>query len=240
MGKKEDREDDDDRQMRRLFRRLEKDAAVVRVGKVYVDVPGTVHRLVACSDGLCMRHGKGRKLAGKTCCTTFEVPVETADVERVARIVDEVRKIRDVDEAIEDAGGWWRHDADGLWLEQRPHGACVFLSAPKGGPALCTIHEWAVSKGLEYRDHKPETCCLFPLYTAEWGRKTLVTSYGSAYMLEMEPDQADQLKTFDCTHPAAGIGRPLLVEQHDELVYRFGAKRWGRVLERLRELGHPV
>ncbi len=233
---------DDDDQMRRHFRRLARDPNIVRKGKVYVDVEGTVHWQVACSDGLCMEGGGSlRKLQGKTCCTTFNVPVTREDVEQVAKVVDEVRKIRDVDHAIRKQDGWWHVDDDGdLYLEDRPSGACVFLSAPRGERPWCTIHEWASNHGVDWRKHKPEGCCLFPLYTLEWGEHVLVTSYGTEYMLDVEPDQRDVLQSFVCFKPPKGVGRSLLVEQREELEYRLGEKRWGKVRAKLNALGHAV
>ncbi len=237
MGKKVD---DEDARIERLFKKLRKRKDIVRMGDVYVDVVGAVERKIACSDGICMEHRRGRKLAGKTCCTTFRVPIEREDVEKVAKVIDEVRKIRDVDDAIDRAGGWWKVDEDQLWLEDRPSGACVFLSAPRGGRPWCTIHEWAVAAGEDFRDHKPETCCLFPLYILECDHEVLVTSYGSDLFKQADPDEADQIKSFDCLHPPRGVGRPVIVEQEGELRYRLGSKRWGKVLAKLRKLGHAV
>lgn len=237
MGKKQD---EDDAHIERLFKKLRKRKDVVRVGKVFVDVPGAIERHVACADGLCMAQGRGRKLAGKTCCTTFRVPIEREDVERVAKVVDEVRKIRDVDAAIEKAGGWWKIEDDQIWLEDRPSGACVFLSAAKGERPWCTIHEWAVNNGRDFRENKPETCCLFPLYVLENGDEILVSSYGSDLMKKADPEEAPQIKTFECLHPPKGQGKPVIVEQEDELRYRLGSARWERVLTKLRKLGYAV
>ena len=102
--------------------------------------------------------------------------------------------------------------------------------------------------GFDFRDHKPETCCLFPLYLAEHEHWHLVTSYGSRLMLEYDKEEDEEedeeedgkVYEFACLHPGPGQGIPLLVEQRDELDYRLGKKRWGRVLEHLRRLGHPV
>ena len=232
--------DEDDRIFKRLFKRIRKDPNIVRVGKVFVDVEGTVERRVSCSDGLCMHTRKLKKLAGKTCCTTFRVPVEELDVERIARVVGEVRKIRDVDAAIDEADGWWEIQDDGAYLNTRDNGACVFLSAPPGEMPLCTIHEWAVNQGYEFRDHKPETCCLFPLYLPEWEDDVLVTSYGTPYMKEAEGGESDETYPFVCLHPDEGEGRSVLVEQEEELDYRLGKERWQGVLAKLRALGHPV
>ena len=237
MGKSED---DEDARIERMFKKLRKRDDIVRVGTVYVDVPGAIDRRVACGEGLCMHDGRGRKLAGKTCCTTFRVPIERADVEKIAKVVDEVRQIRDVDKAIEDADGWWKVEDDEIWLEDRANGACVFLSAPKGDRPWCTIHEWAVKRGDDFRDHKPETCCLFPMYLLHCGDDVLVTSYGSELMKEADPDEADDIKEFACLHPPKGVGTSVVVEQEDELRYRLGAKRWNKVLKKLRRLGHAV
>lgn len=232
---------DDDRQMRKFFRKLRQRDDVVDTEKVYVDVPGTVYRRVACTDGLCMAHGRGRALSGKTCCTTFDVPVTQDDVEQVAKVVDEVRKIRDVNRAIEKADGWWRIDDKGFpYLNERPSGACVFLSAAKGERPWCTIHEYCVGADIDFRKHKPEGCCLFPLYFVEWGGRTLVTSYGTDYMKRVEPDQADMIQRFDCLHPPKGKGRSILVDQQEELGYRLGKPRWDRVLAKLAEAGHEL
>ena len=233
--------DEQERRYEEVFRSLKSNPDVVQIGYVYIDIPATIDRSVACSEGLCMSSRKFKKLKGKTCCTTFNVPLETEDVERLACIVDEVKEIRDVGKAIEKAEGWWRHDEDGLWLEDRPSGACVFLSVPPEGPPLCTIHEWALTNGLEFRDYKPETCCLFPLYLAEQENEYLVTGYGSRLMLALDEDESeDEIENFACLCPAPGVGKPLLVEQQQELEYRLGKDRWGRVLGRLREMGHPV
>ncbi len=241
MGKNQhDETDDDDRRIGRMFKRFKKDPNIVSVGKIHVDVKGAVERKVACSDGLCMQNRRGRKLAGKTCCTTFRVPIERVDVERISRVVEEVAQIRDVGRAIEKAGGWWKVDDGTLWLEDRPSGACIFLSAAKGERPWCTIHEWAANHGEEFRDYKPETCCLFPIYVVECGDETLVTSYASPYMLEADPDEADDIRSFDCLHPPKGVGRAVIVEQADELRFRLGTKAWGRVEKKLRKLGHAV
>ena len=244
MGKSDDDDDAEDRRIRKLFKRLRKSKKVVRCGEVYVDIEGAIERRTACTDGLCMAHGRGKRLTGKTCCTTFRVPLETDDVERVSKVVDEVKQIRDVTKAIEKAGGWWHIDDDQAWLEDRPDGACVFLSAPKNGPPLCTIHEWALETGREFRDHKPETCCLFPLYLLhaedDEDGEVLVTSYGSPLMREAEPDEADDIKNFDCLHPPKGQGRSILQDQEGELRYRLGSKRWDRVLGVLREAGYTL
>lgn len=238
-----DEQSKEDARIERMFRKLRKRKDVVRVGKVFVDVTGAIERRLACSDGLCMaggRPGKLAGLAGKSCCTTFRVPIGRQDVERVAKVVDEVRQIRDVGRAIDRAGGWWRIEDDQAWLENRPNGACVFLSAEPGGRPWCTIHEWSVRNGRDFRDHKPETCCLFPLYVLECGDEVLITSYGSALMRKADPEEADQIKSFDCLHPPEGAGRPVIVEQEDELRHRLGSARWDKVLAKLRKLGHPV
>jgi hypothetical protein len=233
------REDPEQRMLRRLFARLRKDPTVVRCGTTYVDVPGTIERKVACADGLCARGLRGRALAGKTCCTTFDVPVEAKDVRRIAKILPEVRAIRDVGAAIDRAGGFWVFEDGERRLRTRPGGACVFFSAPPGEAPRCTIHEWAALRGLEHREWKPETCCLFPLYLVEWGEDAFVTGYGSRWFLEIEPDERDEVKSFACLHPPTG-GRALLAEQEEELRYRLGARRWGAMLRKLRALGHPV
>lgn len=228
---------DEDRMLRRLFAKLRKDPRIVRCGTVWIDVPGTIERTVACSDGLCWQSAKGRSLAGKSCCTTFNVPIERKDVRRIAKILPELRRIRDVGAAVDRAGGFWREEGGTPWLSDRPSGACVFLSAPPGGAPLCTIHEWAVARGVDHRSVKPETCCLFPLYVVEWGRDYFVTSYGSPWWAELEPGEADEVKSFVCLHPPAGTGRPLLFEQADELRYRIGPRRWAATLRKLRSLG---
>lgn len=236
----DDQDDTEPEDFDDLFRRLRKDDNVVRVGRTFVDVKGTVERRVACADGLCMQNGDARGLTGKTCCTTFRVPLERKDVERVSLVVDQVRTVRDVGAAIDAADGWWRHDDDGLWLETRPSGACVFLSRPRGGIPRCTIHEWALGRGLDFRAYKPEGCCLFPMYLIENGDDVLVTSYGSPYMIEVDEEEPEDIKTFACTSPPPGKGVPLLCEFEEELNYRLGAKRWAPVLQRLRDLGHAV
>ena len=233
-------EDDDDTDFEGLFRKARKDPNVLRVGKVFIDIKGTVVRQVACADGLCMQKGGMKSLSGKTCCTTFRVPLEPDDINRVAPVVNEVKKIRDVAAAIDEADGWWHHDSDGLWLEQREHGGCVFLSKPPEGMPRCTIHEWAVKQGHDFRAYKPEGCCLFPMYLIDDGEHVLVTSYGSPYMLYVDEEEADNIKSFACTEPPPGVGRPLLCEFEEELNYRLGTKRWGKALRKLRERGHPV
>ena len=241
-------DDEDEVDFDALFRRLRKDPNVVRVGRTYVDVAGIIARQINCADGLCMQQGDARKLSGKSCCTTFRVPLERRDLERIATVVDQVRTVRDVGAAIDaadeagdkDTADLWKHDADGLWLETRPTGACVFLSRPRGGIPRCSIHEWALSRGLDFRAYKPEGCCLYPMYLIENGDELLVTSYGSPYMLEVDDEDPDDIKTFACTLPPAGKGVPLLVEFEEELNYRLGPKRWGPVLEPLRSLWHAI
>jgi hypothetical protein len=225
---------------RRFFAALRENPDVVRSGRTYVDVPGAVLRRVACSDGVCMRERRGRELIGKTCCTTFSVPVEPRDVRRIERVLPELARVRDVGRAVERAGGFHYREGRQEWLRTRPSGACVFLSAPAGEPPRCTIHEWALGRGLDHRLYKPEACCLFPLYLVEWGDEVLVTGYGSALMREMEPEEAGQIERFRCTHPRGGAGRPLVVEQREELEYRLGARCWAAARRRLAELGHEV
>lgn len=230
-------DEDDAEELEEFFAYLRTAPGVERVGDVYLDVRHTVHRNVACSDGLCMQsQGRGRARTSG-CCNSFDVPLEREDVERVARVVDQVREIRDVGRAIDAADGWWRHDEEGLWLERRPSGACVFLSTPRGGQPLCTIHEWALAHGEDFRDHKPSTCCIYPLYTAELDDEVFVTSYGSPLMQRLEPDQADRIESFACTDPPPGVGRSILEEMHDELLHRIGAKRWNLMLAHLRRKG---
>lgn len=232
----EDERDEDDIRIEKMFKRMRKMKTVARVGDVFVDIPGAIQRMTACSDGICMTTSRLSKLTGKTCCTTFNVPLEKDDVERVSKCVDEVRKIRDVDDAIKKADGWWYIEDDELFLEDRPSGACVFLSAPKGDRPWCTIHEWAVNNGKEFRDYKPETCCLFPLYILENDEEVLVTGYGSPLMREAEPDEADDIQEFNCLHPPKGQGTSILADQADELRYRLGADRWDGVLAKLKEM----
>jgi len=234
------RDADDQVMLAKLFARLRKDPGVVRCGTTYVDVAGTIRRTVACGDGLCWTAGRGRALSGKSCCTTFHVPLERRDIRRIEKVLPQVRAIRDVGAAIDRAGGFWTKDDGQVRLRERPTGACVFLSAPRGGAPLCTIHEWAAGNGVDWRSVKPETCCLFPLFLVEWSEDVFVTSYGSPWFAEIEPEEAEDLKSFACLHPPAGRGRPLLVEQADELRYRLGARRWGAMLRKLRALGHPV
>ena len=131
---------------RAFFGALRKDPGVVRCGTIYVDVPGTIERRVACGDGFCWEasgraSASSRAISGKTCCTTFLVPVQRHEIPRIRRILPEVRKIRDVGAAIDRAGGFFREDDDGTWMNSRPNGACVFLSSAPGGPPLCSIHE---------------------------------------------------------------------------------------------------
>jgi len=230
----------DQKLMDALFKRLKTDANVVRCGTTYVDVAGTIERLVACADGLCMRRRRGKRLLGKTCCSTFRVPLTTEDVEQVAKCVDEVRTLHDVDRAITKTEGWWFHDDEGLWLERRKNGSCVFFTAPDGEPPRCAIHEWALREGLEHRKYKPEGCCLFPIYLIEYGEEALITSYGTPYMLEVDEEEPEDIHTFKCTNPPTVMGTPLLIEQQDELAYRLGRARWGRMLAKLRKLGHAV
>lgn len=230
---------DDDEMFRALFRKLRRDPTVLRCGTVYVDVPGVVERRTACGDGLCWKTA-GRRLTGRSCCTTFRVPVEKADIRRIEKVLPSVRAIRDVGAAIDRAGGFWRREDGMLWLRSRPDSACVFLSAPRGGPPLCTLHEWAATQGLDHRKVKPETCCLFPTYLVEWGDEVFITSYGSRWYEELEPEERDDLKSFACIHPPAGAGRSLLLEQADELAYRLGARRWSATLRKLRAAGHAV
>ena len=97
-----------------------------------------------------------------------------------------------------------------------------------------------VKQGLNFRDYKPETCCLFPLYTLEWGDDILITSYGMPLMRECEPDEGDEIYPFACVNPPEDRGISALVEQREELEYRLGHKRWNKVLDRLRSLGHDV
>ena len=59
-------------------------------------------------------------------------------------------------------------------------------------------------------------------------------------MKKADPDEADQIKSFDCLHPPKGQGKPVIVEQEDELRHRLGSDRWERVLTKLRKLGHAV
>ena len=234
------RASDEEAEFRDLFRRLRKDPTVVRCGTTYVDVPGTVERRVACGDGLCWKSARGGSLTGKSCCSTFRVPVERADMRRIDRVLGEIRKIRDVGAAIDRTGRYWYEDEGAHWLATRPDESCVFLSAPPGGMPLCTIHEWAHSKGIDHRKVKPETCCLFPLYLVQWGDESFLTGYGSRWYCELEPGEADDIKTFACTRPPRGTGMPLLLEQADEIQYRIGARRWGATLRKLRALGHPL
>lgn len=224
-----------------FFARLRRDPRVVRCGTTYVDVPGTVERRVACGDGLCQRGVRGRRLAGRSCCTTFRVPVERAEVRRIERALPALRAARDVGGPIDAAGGFWEEDSDGdgLVLRSRRDGRCVFLSDPREGPALCTLHEWSVATGRDHRRLKPEACCLFPLYLVENGDEVFVTAYGSAYWAELEPDDAHTVHPFACLHPPAG-GLPVLAEQREELEVRVGRRRWRATLRKLRSLGHPV
>ena len=41
----------------------------------------------------------------------------------------------------------------------------------------------------------------------------------------IEPEEAEDRKSVACLHPPGGKGRPLLVEQEDELRHRLGARR---------------
>jgi hypothetical protein len=231
--------DEDDALLRKVFRMARKDPTVVRCGNVWVDVPGAIERRVACSDGLCWKSA-GKSLTGKSCCSTFRVPIERKEVRRIEKVLTEVRTIRDVGAAIDRAGGFW-HDEDGTpWLNTRPDESCVFLSAPPGGMPLCTLHEWAASRGIDHRKVKPETCCLFPLYVAMCDDDALVTSYGSRWYCELEPDERDDIKTFACTKPPKGGGVPLVTEQRAELEHQLGKRRWAAALEKLRALGHEV
>jgi hypothetical protein len=230
--------DEDDFDYAGFFARLRGDPRVVRRGRLFVDVPGTVERRVACSDFVCQRGTAGRGLAGKSCCASFRVPLDEGEIRRIERVLPRVREIRDVGAAIDRAGGFWKTDEGSPWLRERPDGACVFLSARPGGPALCTLHEWALSAGRDHRRLKPEVCSLFPLYLVEWEDAVLVTSYGSPFWAECEPEETDLVHRFACLHPRAG--RPLVVEQRDELEYRVGRRRWGAMLAVLRRLGHPV
>lgn len=231
---------DDDGTLERLFARAKADPGVVRVGKTLVDIPATVHRRFNCSDGPCMKLGPLRTLAGKACCTTFDVPLERGERERLEQVVPEIRKLRDVGRVIDATGGWWKRQQGSEWLRTRKGGACVFLSAPPGLPPRCSIHEWALSQGIDHRTVKPEICCLFPLYLVQFGEEILITAYGSDLMKQADPDEADRIATFVCTDPPPGIGRPLLVDQADEIAYRIGARRWSAVVTKLRALGHPV
>lgn len=230
---------------REFFRGLRKDAGVVRCGTIYVDVAGTIDRQVACGDGLCWESSgraaaNSRAITGKTCCTTFMVPVQRPEIARIRRILPEVRKIRDVGAAIDRAGGFFHEEAGSTWMNDRPNGACVFLSSAPGGPPLCSIHEWAASKGEDHRAWKPENCCLFPLYLVQWGEDTFVTSYGSERWRAIDPAEAEFVKSYACFTPPAGRGHPVLVEQEAELRFRIGARRWNATLRKLRGLGHNV
>ena len=229
-----------DRRFDRYFAALRTNRDVVRCGDTFVDVPWAVKRIVACSDGLCAKAGPLRDLAGKGCCATFDVALGPGERERIAEVLPEIRALRDVGRVIDATGGWWKRQDGGESLRVRKNGACVFLSAPPGGIPRCSIHEWALSKGLDHRKLKPEICCMFPLYMVQWGDEVFVTSYGSPLMVEMDPHEEDRIESFVCINPPPGVGRPLVIEQRDEIEYRIGARRWGAMLRKLRELGHDV
>ena len=90
-----------DAQFRAFFAKVRRDPGVVRCGSVHVDVAGAVGRKVAC--GACMATSSVRALAGKTCCTTFRVPVERAEIRRIEKVLPHVRAIRDVGAAVDRA-----------------------------------------------------------------------------------------------------------------------------------------
>jgi hypothetical protein len=231
---------DDDGTLARLFAKAKADPRIVRVGRTLVDVPATIERRFDCSAGACLRPGPMRALAGKACCTTFDVPLGPGERARIERVLPEIRAMHDVDRAIRAAGGWRRRLEGAEWLRTRSSGACVFLAAPRGEVPRCTLHEWALANGRDHRRVKPEICCLFPLYIVQLGDEILLTAYGSDLMLEADPAEAGRIETFVCTNPPPGAGRPLLVEQAAEISYRIGPRRWARVLAKLRSLGHPV
>lgn len=230
-------EDPEDTMFRTFFAKAERDPQVVRCGTVLIDVPGVVERQVVC--GNCFDEASARALAGKVCCATFRVPIERAEVRRIERVLPQVRRVRDVGAAIDTAGGFWREEDGIVWLRERPTGACVFLSAPPGGRPLCTLHEWAVAAGRDHRRLKPESCCLFPLYLVEWEGRVFITSYGTRWWAEMEPEETDDVKDFVCFHPGRS-GRSLFAEQADELRYRLGAQRFAATRRKLIALGHAI
>ena len=100
-------------------------------------------------------------------CCQYGADVEGDLVPRVAAHADELERFTGVSR-----DRWWRGGADIDWTPdgefpggrqtrtQVEGGACVFRSRKARG---CTLHTFALERGLDYHEIKPMVCSLFPV-----------------------------------------------------------------------------
>lgn len=137
----------------------------VRPGRQTVDVD--VASLAAV-----MNSCPGCRKGEPSCCSTFEVCVTTAEMERIIRVLPEAAKYAPhlrvdggFDSVFEGAGG-------GLYaIDTDEDGVCVFAYWVDGRNR-CSLHSAAAALGLAMRDVKPKHCMLWPIHVAG-GREEL-------------------------------------------------------------------
>ena len=133
---------------------------LVRIGGVRVDLNALTGIAHTCDPERC-RHRE-------SCCASYEICLDKADVERVAgmmpHVVGYVPRLGDADdfdnpfEKIEPNLYAMDTDEDGL---------CPFAYRVRGGAVMCSIHSAAVELGLKPYATKPRSCSLWPLSLSE-------------------------------------------------------------------------
>jgi Fe-S-cluster containining protein len=101
---------------------------------------------------------------GDSCCQ-YGVSIDFANVDRVKAIAAELAPYAsgpsndwfDYDDLVEDEPDYPGHAAIRTRLLD---GTCVFRRPDARG---CGIHAYALDRGIDYHEHKPLYCCLFPL-----------------------------------------------------------------------------
>lgn len=107
-----------------------------------------------------------------SCCSTFDVCVTTAEMERIIRVLPEASKYAPQLQSREGFENVFDEAGRGLYsLDTDEDGVCVFAYWVEGRNR-CSLHSAAVALGMTLRDVKPKHCMLWPIHVSE-GNETL-------------------------------------------------------------------
>ena len=150
-----------------------------QVGDVYVDVAAIRNLAHRCEPLNCSNR--------RSCCATYEVPI---DPDQVGTIVGTVREAARFAPHLLEQGvpvDLFDDTEGGLCLNTDENGACLFAYHDDRGAPLCSLHAAALDAGLPPARVKPRACALWPLALSE----------GSPPVLGVQPGAFD----FACNRP---------------------------------------
>ena len=166
---------------------------MVSIGKIDVDMEQIVRRRFLCDRHRCIQwtpHEKkdqARPIIDNSCCSQYVVPVTASDRQKVAEVLDLVRKRLPADHPINAEPDEPIYDIDEEYahvMKTQENGACQFVLYEKGLTG-CAIHKTCLEEGLDPWEYKPLTCSLWPLALVDYededgNERYLLTIYTEA------------------------------------------------------------